>query len=78
MLPPLAQPLVGVDRILVSAAALAAGRPLLCPVCLVLKSLGKGTQKVNPRCAGRFVDTHSFDIFKTPDIPVIVKRTALL
>jgi len=29
-------------------------------------------------CARRFVDTHSFDIFKTPDIPVILERTALL
>jgi aryl-alcohol dehydrogenase-like predicted oxidoreductase len=35
-------------------------------------------KKVNPHCARRFVDTHSFDIFKTPDIPVILERTALL
>ena len=34
-------------------------------------------KKVNPHCASRFVDTHSFDIFKTPDIPVILERTAL-
>jgi hypothetical protein len=34
-------------------------------------------KKVNPHCARRFVDTHSFDIFKTPDIPVILERTAL-
>jgi hypothetical protein len=27
---------------------------------------------------GTFVDTHSFDIFKTPDIPAILERTALL
>ena len=29
-------------------------------------------------CAGTFVDTHRFDIFKTPDIPVILEGTALL
>ena len=28
-------------------------------------------------CANTFVDTHSFDIFKTPDISVILERTAL-
>jgi hypothetical protein len=31
-----------------------------------------------PNETGKFVDTHSFDIFKTPDIPAILERTALL
>jgi hypothetical protein len=29
-------------------------------------------------CANTFVDTHGFDIFKSLDIPVILKRAALL
>ena len=79
MLPPLAQRLLEVDRILVSPAALARPAYLCYARCVwSSKAWVRVRKKVNPHCARRFVDTHSFDIFKTPDIPEILERTALL
>jgi len=52
----------------------------LCPVDSILKFAGlKGLRNMSEAyCASTFVDTHSFDIFKTPDISVILERIALL
>lgn len=51
----------------------------LYPVDSILKFAGRKViaKHVRAVCASTFVDTRSFDIFKTPDIPVILKGTAL-